>query len=91
MYVKWGQTFMEGNVYKITFGRLVPNLGPFRATEHPFKILLNHDSIVVPCENTLIPMWGLSLKNSEQVNMACGRSDCLVGKNIKMCDKFYAS
>ncbi|XP_057444672.1 replication protein A 70 kDa DNA-binding subunit C-like [Lotus japonicus] len=78
MYVKWGQTFMEGNVYKITFGRLVPNLGPFRATEHPFKILLNHDSIVVPCENTLIPMWGLSLKNSEQVNMACGRSDCLV-------------
>ncbi|XP_057445132.1 replication protein A 70 kDa DNA-binding subunit E-like isoform X2 [Lotus japonicus] len=79
MFLKWGDKFIEGNVYKITFGRLIPNMGGYRATEHPYKIFFIDNTTVVQCENTEIPMWGLSLKNSDQVRAVSGQADHLVG------------
>lgn len=67
MHVKWGDKFVEGNAYKIIFGRLIPNMGAYRATQHPYKMLLIEKTMVVPCEISKIPRWGLSLNNSEQV------------------------
>lgn len=83
--MKWGDKFVEGNVYKITFGRLIPNMGAYRATDHPYKMFLIEKSSVVSCEISKISRWGLSLKNSEEVRRIGCQSDYLLG----MCIGFF--
>ncbi|XP_057444946.1 replication factor A protein 1-like [Lotus japonicus] len=78
MFIKWGDKFEEGNAYKITFGRLIPNMGGYRATQHPYKMLLIENSLVSVCEISEIPRWGLSLRDSEQVRAMGVKSDYLI-------------
>ncbi|XP_057437325.1 uncharacterized protein LOC130729558 isoform X2 [Lotus japonicus] len=78
MFKKWGDQFVEGNAYKITFGRLIPNMGGYRATEHAYKMLFIENTSVMACEVSEIPRWGLSLKNSAQVNEMGVQSDYLL-------------
>lgn len=79
MYQRWSGKFMEGIVYKITTCHLIPNLGSYRATEHPYRMIFTGKTKVVPSESSSIPMWGLTLKTYEQVHAPDVQTDYLVG------------
>ncbi|XP_057419428.1 replication protein A 70 kDa DNA-binding subunit C-like [Lotus japonicus] len=68
VFRKWGEQFVEGNVYIITFFHLIPNLGAYRPTDHAFRILFNPKTKIIPAESSIIPRWGFSLKDSSQLN-----------------------
>lgn len=79
MFRKWGEQFVEGNVYIITFFHLIPNLGAYRPTDHAFRILFNPKTKIIPAESSIIPRWGFSLKDSAQLNDDGFQTEYLVG------------
>lgn len=80
MFRKWAEFIMEGKVYLISFFHLIPNMGSYRPTEHGFRILFNNKTNVLPCESSIIPRWGFSLKDTGDLNGDAFQSEYLVGK-----------
>ncbi|XP_057444947.1 replication protein A 70 kDa DNA-binding subunit C-like [Lotus japonicus] len=78
LFRKWAEVIVEGEVYLITFFHLIPNMGSYRPTEHGFRILFNNKTNVLPCESSIIPRWGFSLKDSEVLNGDAVQSEYLV-------------
>lgn len=85
MFRKWAELFVEGNVYVISFFHLIGNIGSYRPTQHPFRILFNTKTNVHPAESSLIPRWGFSLKNAEELNDDGAQSEFLVGMLVDCC------
>ncbi|KAJ1377870.1 hypothetical protein SESBI_48423 [Sesbania bispinosa] len=75
---KFANLLVEGAVYKMAYFEVVRNLGSYRATEHEFRLFFDSRTRVVPTESELIPRFGFSLKNTQDVVDTKGKSDYLM-------------
>lgn len=80
MFRKWAHQFVEGSVYEISFLIVLPAKGSFRATKHAYRLLFSGKTKVIESDCNLIPMSGLSLRSSEDLNCPEIQTDFLVGK-----------
>lgn len=63
---------VEGEVYKMAYFGVVPNLGSYRSTVHDYKLVFQMKTKIQKAESSTIPLYGLSftkcadLKNSRE-------------------------
>ncbi|XP_057425548.1 replication protein A 70 kDa DNA-binding subunit C-like [Lotus japonicus] len=69
---------VEGNIYRITYFAVVPNLGVYKAARHEFKIIFNSRTKIVPEESNLIPLYGFAFMNSAEISDIMGESEHLI-------------
>ncbi|XP_057452543.1 uncharacterized protein LOC130744368 [Lotus japonicus] len=69
---------VEGNIYRITYFAVVPNLGVYKAARHEFKIIFNSRTKIVPEESNLIPLYGFAFMNSAEISDTMGESEHLI-------------
>lgn len=69
---------VEGNICKITYFSVVPNLGVYKAAKHEFKIIFNSRTKIVPEESDLIPLYGFDFMNSAEIAHTNGESENLI-------------
>ncbi|XP_057417661.1 replication protein A 70 kDa DNA-binding subunit C-like [Lotus japonicus] len=70
---------VEGNIYRISFFSVVPNVGVYKVSQHEFKILSNNRTRIVPDESSLIPMHGFLFMNSAEIARTMNESEYLIG------------
>jgi hypothetical protein len=75
---------VEGEVYRMSFFSVLPNVGPLLCTSHPFKLLFHSRTLVCPADAFSIPFYGLSLMSGIDISCVEGERPCLVGKHFSL-------
>ncbi|KAJ1380361.1 Nucleic acid-binding, OB-fold [Sesbania bispinosa] len=78
LIMKFSQAVAEGEVYRLSNFGTTANSGKFRAVNHEYKLVFNGATKLVPCPSVTIPLSGLSLLKTSDINKTNGSSNFLL-------------
>lgn len=70
---------VEGEVYKMAYFGVVPNLGSYRSTVHDYKLVFQMKTKIQKAESSTIPLYGLSFTKCADLKNSREESVFLVG------------